>query len=340
MKSLATTVSGSVYSSTSSYLAFAPTSSPHWREAHLPTTQQMVEDISKEAASCTFQNMHPKATQSLAALVVLESNKMELVGTQEEQETLDIICGSITMASPKQQRETRNTFAALLFFHKTKMEMANSSDELGSLLLTTDVIGTAHGLLIDSLHHGAGKTRNSLTITKKSTGVFMCTPPEQVDSELQCLVDQHNYMVEHSPLLKVPGITRVAAVFNMAAQLQLRFLTVHPFADGNGRLSRLLVNFVVQHVLPFPIRMMPPYAHRDIYISAITAARHIRDGKCVGFQSPSDLVVLIIEGAWFCMRDASNLCGHLSSTSRGSMFVGMGAVNPTRYNLLRGIGLN
>eukprot|EP00798_Chlamydomonas_sp_ICE-L_P029443 gene29443-5789_t len=44
----------------------------------------------------------------------------------------------------RQQRETRNTFDALSFVHKTKMEMANSnpnsSDELGSLLLTTDVI--------------------------------------------------------------------------------------------------------------------------------------------------------------------------------------------------------
>eukprot|EP00798_Chlamydomonas_sp_ICE-L_P028526 gene28526-31685_t len=312
MKPLRSAISGSAYSSTSSYLEFVPTSSPCWREAHLPTTQQMLEDISEKAARCTFQNMHPRAIQSLAAFVVLESNNMELVGTQEKQETLDVLYGSITMASPRQQRETRNTFDALSFVHKTKMEMANSnpnsSDELGSLLLTTDVIVNTHRLLMNSLHHGAGKTRNSLTITKTSNGVFMYTPPEQVDSELQCLVDQHNYIAEHSPLLKVAGIARVAAVFNMAAQLQLRFLTVHPFADGNGRLGRLLVNFVVQNVLPFPIRMMPPYAHRDIYISAITAARCIQDGKCVSFQSPRDLVALIIEGAWFCMRDASNMC--------------------------------
>jgi len=31
----------------------------------------------------------------------------------------------------------------------------------------------------------------------------------------------------------------------LAALVHLKFVTIHPFADGNGRLSRLLMNFVL-----------------------------------------------------------------------------------------------
>jgi len=53
----------------------------------------------------------------------------------------------------------------------------------------------------------------------------------------------------------------------LAAAVHLRFVTVHPFADGNGRISRLLMNFVLQkHGFPL---LNIPYEDRRSYYNAL-----------------------------------------------------------------------
>lgn len=53
----------------------------------------------------------------------------------------------------------------------------------------------------------------------------------------------------------------------LAAAVHLRFVTIHPFADGNGRMSRLMMNFVLQkHDFP-PLNI--PYEDRRSYYNAL-----------------------------------------------------------------------
>jgi len=53
----------------------------------------------------------------------------------------------------------------------------------------------------------------------------------------------------------------------LAAGVHMRFVTVHPFADGNGRMSRLLMNFVLhRHGFP-PLNI--PYEGRRGYYNAL-----------------------------------------------------------------------
>lgn len=50
----------------------------------------------------------------------------------------------------------------------------------------------------------------------------------------------------------------------LAAGVHLRFVTIHPFADGNGRMSRLMMNFVL-HRHGFPLLNIPYEGRRGYY---------------------------------------------------------------------------
>lgn len=55
--------------------------------------------------------------------------------------------------------------------------------------------------------------------------------------------------------------------FESSALTHLRFVTIHPFGDGNGRISRLLMNFVLKKK-DFPM-LDVPYADREDYYDSL-----------------------------------------------------------------------
>ncbi|MDD5503284.1 MAG: Fic family protein [Candidatus Thermoplasmatota archaeon] len=57
----------------------------------------------------------------------------------------------------------------------------------------------------------------------------------------------------------------------MAALVHLKFVTIHPFADGNGRMSRLMMNFVLNRS-GFPM-LNVPYENRSGYYTALERAQ-------------------------------------------------------------------
>ena len=50
----------------------------------------------------------------------------------------------------------------------------------------------------------------------------------------------------------------------LAARIHLRFVTIHPFSDGNGRISRLLMNFVLKS-FNFPMLDIPCIKRKTYY---------------------------------------------------------------------------
>lgn len=57
----------------------------------------------------------------------------------------------------------------------------------------------------------------------------------------------------------------------LAALVHLKFVTIHPFADGNGRISRLMMNFVLNRK-GYPMLNIP-YEGRNSYYSALERAQ-------------------------------------------------------------------
>lgn len=85
------------------------------------------------------------------------------------------------------------------------------------------------------------------------------SPPEHVASEVERLVELFHAAASGS-----------AHPIVLAAFLHHRFVQIHPFADGNGRVARALVLLVLQkyHFAPLVVDRF----HRDKYLAALDAA--------------------------------------------------------------------
>ena len=99
----------------------------------------------------------------------------------------------------------------------------------------------------------AGKTRNhNVAITRSRF-----TPPMhiEIDTLLKSFFDW--YSKEKRNLHPV----------ELSALVHLKFVTIHPFSDGNGRISRLMMNFILKRN-KFPLLDIP-YTKRDSYYNAL-----------------------------------------------------------------------
>jgi len=89
-------------------------------------------------------------------------------------------------------------------------------------------------------------------------------------------------------------------IFKCAAELMVRFVSLHPYGDGNGRMCRLLANYVVGLITPFPVS---PYSNKENrssekdYIDAIHRWRKNEE------EGPHDLAAMLVEDAWHRWRE-------------------------------------
>ncbi len=77
----------------------------------------------------------------------------------------------------------------------------------------------------------AGKTRNHQVAISRSK--FIPPMPSEIESDLKDFFDWYN-----------KNKNKLNPV-ELSALAHLKFVTIHPFGDGNGRISRLMMNFVL-----------------------------------------------------------------------------------------------
>jgi hypothetical protein len=84
-----------------------------------------------------------------------------------------------------------------------------------------------------------------------------------------------------------------------AAVAMFGIVDIHPFIDGNGRLSRIVANYALKQ-LPFPINLFATPNQRNEYIVATEHTRHVLSINCAyGDVSRDDLIqVLKTSGAF------------------------------------------
>jgi len=148
---------------------------------------------------------------------------------------------------------------------------------LDSLPLSLRLIKEIHGQLLTGVR-GGDKSPGEFRTTQNWIGggdrqllrdaTFIPPPPREMKSALGDLE-----LFLHDPDRPHPLIT--------CALAHAQFETIHPFADGNGRVGRLLITFLLCHagVLRRPLLCLSHYLklHRAEYYDRLTAIRFAGD---------------------------------------------------------------
>lgn len=141
--------------------------------------------------------------------------------------------------------------------------------------LSLRLIREIHGRLMNNArgcHRYPGEFRTSqnwIGGSRPGNARFVPPPPENL---MECLDNFERFL--HDNTGKFPILIK-------AAMAHLQFETIHPFLDGNGRLGRLLITFIlcVEGILSQPLLYLSLYlkSNRDEYYRLIQSVRETGD---------------------------------------------------------------
>jgi len=141
--------------------------------------------------------------------------------------------------------------------------------------LSLRLLKEIHEKLMDGArgcHKMPGEFRSSqnwIGGTRPGTAIFIPPPPEQV---MELLGEFEKFL--HDKTVKLPVLIK-------AALAHVQFETIHPFLDGNGRLGRLLITFIlcVEGVLKEPLLYLSLYfkTNRQTYYDHLQSVRQTGD---------------------------------------------------------------
>jgi Fic family protein len=129
------------------------------------------------------------------------------------------------------------------------------------------------------LHHGQWK-RWPNHVRRPDGSLLEYAPPEQVEHQVQRLVKLHRGMDDVHPVVR-------------AAWLHHRFICIHPFEDGNGRVARALVLLDLLKGSYAPL--VVDRTRRDDYLAALDAANEGDIARLVRLFSELEIVALRFE---------------------------------------------
>ena len=143
---------------------------------------------------------------------------------------------------------------------QVSLKMMEEQAHLESMPLTQNFIRTLHHTLLRedyvvyrtlpggqqtsyTVHAGRYKTRQNSVITRYGDR-FDYASPEETPALMTDLVDWYNEEEARGKLTPV----------QLAALFHYRYIRIHPFEDGNGRIARLMVNYIlVRHHWPMAV---------------------------------------------------------------------------------------
>lgn len=147
-----------------------------------------------------------------------------------------------------------------------------------------------------TIHAGIYKTRpNSvLTVTGEH---FEYASPEETPALMTDLVEWYNIEEQKAKLSPI----ELAAVFHY------RYIRIHPFEDGNGRIARLLVNYILmRHHYPM---IVVKSKDKNRYLTALNRCDvQVGATPSVGAHAEPELLTPFIDYMAQCLESALTVC--------------------------------
>lgn len=153
-----------------------------------------------------------------------------------------------------------------------------------------------------ALPHGAWKTQPNHAV-RNDGGIVEFAPPHEVQYEMNSLLDHYQEIAGVHPIVR-------------AAWLHHRFIRIHPFADGNGRVARALTLLVLlqSHYAPLVVDRR----QRAEYISALEAGNGSDLRPLVRFFARLEGVALRSE----LIRPVESVAAGMSATDVARAYAG------------------
>lgn len=140
----------------------------------------------------------------------------------DEDEKEGLLIRSVTTREELDEFEQENIQQAMLWLLRRKFP----ADDV----LTEDFIRTLHTRMFGQVWRWAGQFRK----TNKNIGVDKYEIPQ----ELRILLDDCKYWVQHN----------IYSNEETAIRFKHRLVSIHCFANGNGRHSRLMADVIIEHI--------------------------------------------------------------------------------------------
>ena len=148
------------------------------------------------------------------------------------------------------------------------------------------VLCSWHAALLEDLHQDAGTIRSKTV----RAGHTVFAPPDRIQAELEMLFDGMQ------SLQKRLNMNNALHAILFAAVAMYGVVDIHPFLDGNGRLSRMVANWALRQAgLPFPINLFATPSQRTEYVLAMEKTRHFLSLTNTNGSVAHDEVLLCIK---------------------------------------------
>jgi fido (protein-threonine AMPylation protein) len=202
----------------------------------------------------------------------------ELYNKTLEEFTASQIDRQIASLATNAGKECAKRAALVVERHNSALEMAMKEKKA----LSIDLLCSWHKELLRDLHPENGMLR---TRTVRCGQTVFC-PANRIRTELEM------YCSGLQSLEKRLDMSKALHAILYAAVAMYGLVDIHPFLDGNGRLSRIVANYALKN-LPFPISLFATPAQRAEYVLATEKTRHFLSMTTSGDVSRDELLQVV-----------------------------------------------